>query len=487
MSQQPEHELSAQHLIDSINRSDLKEVKYLLEKKPSLVRTPLLLHYALQTRTLTIIEMTHYLLTKGCFCNEPNSDGSTPLHLACLTNNLILVQLLVQNEKCDIDINATDDNGQTPLHIAALSTCPIPSIVQYLIHNGASIVTLDNASLTPFDYAEKNKHFAKAQLLNIEEDPEVDENHTYDALNFETTCPVIITRKERHADNVKWLVIVGQWKSVSSKIKNGMTPGVRQRIWECFTNTTSGKAVREEYLKAFGVGCKLIPGSTLKMLRQHLNVFPEHRVFVEQRGVYKLERLVISYLCGDEEFRQFTPSICKIAGLLLCCVGEEVAFSILKQLKHEKFRLDELIDETTPEHYFIFPRLFKMELCTLYEHLSSIGFELQYLLRWFGVIYIGVFPYSLLFRVWDFYLFEGNEILYSIALNYLKFLKGDLLKTNSAKDAYTKIEMVSSQLNDSFIQTLTKDKIDKTTLNSVRMSYRSHCNKNGINRKTITM
>lgn len=40
-------------------------------------------------------------------------DGSTVLHLACLTADIAMVELLLQH---GADINASDSRGRTPLH-----------------------------------------------------------------------------------------------------------------------------------------------------------------------------------------------------------------------------------------------------------------------------------------------------------------------------------------------------------------------------------
>ncbi|BFU26049.1 TBC domain containing protein [Entamoeba histolytica HM-1:IMSS-B] len=507
-------------LKNAVEKGDLKTVRTLLQKNRDLIKEPLLLHIILSLHSYEVIDLCHAIITAGCICGAKNEKGETPLHLAARTNNLILVEMIVENsmrkenknisENASININAFDNEGKTPLHVAAATTCAEPSVVKYLIQNGASIVSIDNNGMTPYDYAEKLKHFAKAQLLNIEEEPETDETHTYDAFNFEVPYPDQSPRKERHSDNVKWSVIVGQWKNATTKeqkwVKKHLSvlnPNVRARMWECFTHATSTKAVHEEYLKSFSEGSKRISPEILKEIRMNLNVFNDHRVFIEGRGKYKLERLVVSYLydetIGDESIEVsdeernkkiesvVTPSLCKIGGLLLCVVGEDVAFSLLRQLRSDKYSIGNFLDIEMPEALFIFPRLFKIEIAILYDKLSSIGFELNYFITWFADLFIDVFPVRLVIRIWDYYLYEGKDVLYIIAINYLKYLKSDLMKATSADEAYALIETVSNKLSDSFITSLLKEKIEKSTLQTIRSNFKNHCYFKAQNQKIITI
>ena len=69
--------------------------------------------------------------------NARNRNGETDLHLACKTNNLKLVKLLV--EKCGYDINAVDNGGWTPLSEAV--DYEQVEVLRYLIHKGANVNT----------------------------------------------------------------------------------------------------------------------------------------------------------------------------------------------------------------------------------------------------------------------------------------------------------------------------------------------------------
>ena len=66
-------------------------------------------------------DVVHFLLRSGAFVNEPNSEGNTALHYACVSElpHRNYAETLRQLLNSGADINARNDRGDTPLHLAA--------------------------------------------------------------------------------------------------------------------------------------------------------------------------------------------------------------------------------------------------------------------------------------------------------------------------------------------------------------------------------
>ena len=69
----------------------------------------------------------------GCDVNLANSDGNTPLSLACSVGNDVIVELLLRHPRVDIDQGVV----RTPLHEAA--AVGSTSIVRRLIAAGCDV------------------------------------------------------------------------------------------------------------------------------------------------------------------------------------------------------------------------------------------------------------------------------------------------------------------------------------------------------------
>mmetsp|Transcript_23591 Transcript_23591/g.30087 ORF Transcript_23591/g.30087 Transcript_23591/m.30087 type:complete len:163 (-) Transcript_23591:94-582(-) len=102
-----------------------------------------------------------------CVKNDPtclekrNEFGATPLHLAVLSFQRYLVQLLLRFQ---VDKNATTtDNLHTPLHYAV--RCGDVGIVEDLIKANANILARDAEGCTPLHWAAEAGHTEIAQLL----------------------------------------------------------------------------------------------------------------------------------------------------------------------------------------------------------------------------------------------------------------------------------------------------------------------------------
>ena len=97
-------------------------------------------------------EFIKVLLKNGADANKKNKEGLTPLILYILSHagDRTPIENLI---KYGAKINEQDNNGNTALHYACIHNCP-PSIINYLVRNGADKNIKNNVGKEPMYYLE---------------------------------------------------------------------------------------------------------------------------------------------------------------------------------------------------------------------------------------------------------------------------------------------------------------------------------------------
>jgi ankyrin repeat protein len=115
------------------------------------------LHLACDGKANDLITL---LLTK-CDPNIPNKAGFTPFTTACKGGHAMMVKLLLQND--DIDHEFLDTEGNSPIHLACKSGST--DTVQILISSGFKPIAQNLAKETPLIGAAKASHVPMVRLI----------------------------------------------------------------------------------------------------------------------------------------------------------------------------------------------------------------------------------------------------------------------------------------------------------------------------------
>jgi hypothetical protein len=121
-----------------------------------------------------------------------------------------------------------------------------------------------------------------------------------------------------------------------------------------------------------------------------------------------------------------------VAGLLVIVMKEEDAFfTLVGLLDGPKYSLSGMYAPGLPrfsEVMHIFNILCREAVPKLAAHFDAFGVDhAMYASQWFMTLFSYSFPFDVVMRVWDMFLFEGWKVVYRVALAVLKLSEKDLL------------------------------------------------------------
>jgi ankyrin repeat protein len=106
-------------------------------------------------------EIIKMLVAAGAPVDAPDPHGYTPLHYACMTDDVEIFKILTA---AGADVNGKDPDGETPLYRACLVDCDV-EIIEVLIAAGAQVNATDVNGQTPLHYACDGGDTANVRVL----------------------------------------------------------------------------------------------------------------------------------------------------------------------------------------------------------------------------------------------------------------------------------------------------------------------------------
>ncbi|ORZ38345.1 rab-GTPase-TBC domain-domain-containing protein [Catenaria anguillulae PL171] len=167
--------------------------------------------------------------------------------------------------------------------------------------------------------------------------------------------------------------------------------------------------------------------------------------------VNHLRRVLVAFSFFNTEIG-YCQSLNYIVGLLLLFMPEEEAFWMLvvmceDLLPHGMY--SKSLSGTITEMK-VFKDIVREKCKTLVEKVQAGGIvDLDMLVSpWFLTIYVNILPVEAALRTWDCFFFEGNKILYRIALAILKLAEDDVSKLKDPMEVVQYIQNAPKRMVD---------------------------------------
>ncbi|CAH8598598.1 unnamed protein product [Schistosoma turkestanicum] len=247
-------------------------------------------------------------------------------------------------------------------------------------------------------------------------------------IGWTTGAPVSCSVREQ------WDYVINNWDQcckkksyVSDLIKKGVPDELRPLVWQLYSGAYDS-TVKKQYYNYL-----LIDSPVEKAIRRDIaRTFPKHDLFKDENGCGQesLFRVIKAYSIHDPEVG-YCQGSAFIVGLLLMQMPEQNAFAVLVQLMND-YRLREMYKPSMLElgiSMYQLEQLLADNLPDLYTHFRTQSFAPSlYASAWFLTLFSTVLPIPCATRVMDFYIAEGLQFIFKLALSILKFSADNLLR-----------------------------------------------------------
>ncbi|KAH9260789.1 hypothetical protein BASA81_001256 [Batrachochytrium salamandrivorans] len=161
---------------------------------------------------------------------------------------------------------------------------------------------------------------------------------------------------------------------------------------------------------------------------------PTHLFFRGELGQQALERVLCAYANVDREVG-FTQGMSFIAALFLLYLNEVQSFELLRTvMETEPCSLREIFRPPNMDGVHLrlmqYGKLLQLHLPKVAKHFTLIQFEPHmYAVNWFASVFTASqFPFPVICRIWDMFLFDGWPAVFKVTIAFWKLLERELVK-----------------------------------------------------------
>jgi len=233
-------------------------------------------------------------------------------------------------------------------------------------------------------------------------------------------------------------------KRFKRRIRKGIPDAYRLKAWSVICGASEDQSLNPSLFQKLLQQAKTTKDPDL--IRVHDSIyrdvgrtFPRHVIFKHKNGVgqQSLANVLKAYSMLDTEVG-YCQGMGFVVGLLLGYLREEDTFWILKTLMSKPpWNLSELYKPGMPGSQLLlyqFEHLLKHFVPDVASHLERENIvPSMYATQWFITVFAYNFPFDIVVRIWDIFLYEGWKIVFRVAITIIRDRRKEILSRDFEK------------------------------------------------------
>uniref|UniRef100_A0A6B2LBV5 Rab-GAP TBC domain-containing protein n=1 Tax=Arcella intermedia TaxID=1963864 RepID=A0A6B2LBV5_9EUKA len=241
-------------------------------------------------------------------------------------------------------------------------------------------------------------------------------------------------------------------KALKILIRNqGIPDDIRGGVWSRISNSYGKYVKNQNMLKTMIDAKSLVDNPWIEQIEKDLpRTFPNNRLFHEDGIKESLRRVLYCFTIMKPEVG-YTQAMNYLAAMLLFYLREDEAFWLICTL----------IEDILPKNYYcndligvridveVFKMVFQQRLPKVEKHFQRYYVDVGlFVTQWFLCVFISLLPMNCATRFLDSLFYDGNKMLFRVALALFNINKNLILATHDTTKLLELCQSLPSTVND---------------------------------------
>ena len=236
-------------------------------------------------------------------------------------------------------------------------------------------------------------------------------------------------------------------KEFRSLIRVGVPNCYRATVWLQYLQLTDRMKKSQDIYQQTSKLTEVVDKTFIATIKKDVpRTFANHKTLKRD----ELERVLAAFTASHPDLG-YTQSLNFIAAIIITIIGEEPGY----------FLLSSIIEDYLPEDYYtkgmhgfqvdlrLLEKMIQELIPNLYEHAKNLHQEwILSASSWLLALYTNCFPIATVLRIWDSFIIEGEEIIFKVAISFLKIHEEELLKATKLGEFTKLIEKFQNEMID---------------------------------------